>query len=29
VEIEPEIESMGEEIGITEQNVNIKPLIFM
>ncbi len=27
--IEPQIELVGEEIEIAEQNVNIKPLVFM
>jgi hypothetical protein len=27
--IEPQIELMGEEIKTTEQNINIKPLIFV
>jgi hypothetical protein len=29
LEIEPQTELMGEEIGIVEQNVDIKPLAFV
>jgi hypothetical protein len=29
LEIEPQTELMGEEIRITEQNVNIKPLAYV
>jgi hypothetical protein len=29
LEIEPQTKLMGEEIGNAEQNVDIKPLVFM
>jgi hypothetical protein len=29
LDIEPQIELVGEEIKTTEQNVDIKPLVFM
>ncbi len=29
LEIEPQIELMGEEIGTTKQNIDIKPLVFV
>jgi hypothetical protein len=29
LDIEPQIELVGEEVEIAEQNVDIKPLVFM